>query len=177
METHPSIFAWRIPMDRGASWASPWGCKEWDTEQLSTAQFVVCLLWDFMACNCSTVEECLLIFFYGDSFHIQLMWKTLAGLASPCQFFWTSVSQQQLRLSIPTVLCFSLKANKRRKQARQFAVCHLVLYPDTYCNPILAAIDRQCDHHTFVRPDRGWELENVLEKAGELESLIALILP
>ena len=38
-------------------------------------------------------------------------------------------------------------------------------------------IDNVKDHHTFVRPDRGWELENVLEKAEELESLIALILP
>ena len=25
--THSSILAWRIPMDRGAWWASPWGCK------------------------------------------------------------------------------------------------------------------------------------------------------
>lgn len=33
------------------------------------------------------------------------------------------------------------------------------------------------DHHTFVRPNRGLELENVLEEAEELESLISLILP
>ena len=37
--THFSILAWRIPMDIGAWWASPWGHKESDTaEQLSTAQ-------------------------------------------------------------------------------------------------------------------------------------------
>ena len=38
METHSSILAWRIPMDRGAWQAySPWGCKELDTtKQLST---------------------------------------------------------------------------------------------------------------------------------------------
>ena len=39
MATHFSILAWRIPMDRGAWWAtySPWGHKELDTtERLST---------------------------------------------------------------------------------------------------------------------------------------------
>ena len=30
MATHSSILAWRIPMDRGAWWASPWGHKESD---------------------------------------------------------------------------------------------------------------------------------------------------
>ena len=36
--THFSILAWRIPMDIGAWWASPWGHKESDmTEGLSTA--------------------------------------------------------------------------------------------------------------------------------------------
>ena len=38
MATHSSILAWRIPMDRGARWAtvSPWGHKESDTtEQLT----------------------------------------------------------------------------------------------------------------------------------------------
>ena len=35
MATHSSILAWRIPMDREASW----GCKESDiTERLGTAQ-------------------------------------------------------------------------------------------------------------------------------------------
>ena len=39
MAMHPSILAWRIPMDRRARWASPWGCKESDTtERLSTAE-------------------------------------------------------------------------------------------------------------------------------------------
>ena len=39
MATHSSILAWRIPMDRGAWWDSPWDHKESDmTEQLSTAQ-------------------------------------------------------------------------------------------------------------------------------------------
>ena len=39
MTTHSTILAWRIPMDRGAWRASPWGCKELDTtERLSTAQ-------------------------------------------------------------------------------------------------------------------------------------------
>ena len=42
METHSSILAWRISMDRGAWQAvdcSPWGQKESDTtEQLSKAQ-------------------------------------------------------------------------------------------------------------------------------------------
>ena len=40
METHSSIFAWRILMDRRAWWLySPWVCKELDTiEQLSIAQ-------------------------------------------------------------------------------------------------------------------------------------------
>ena len=39
MATHSSILAWRIPMDRGAWWAtvSPWVCKKSDmTERLST---------------------------------------------------------------------------------------------------------------------------------------------
>ena len=49
---------------------SPWGCKEWDTtERLSTTVCGLSLLWDFMACNCSAVEECL-IFFYEDSFRV-----------------------------------------------------------------------------------------------------------
>ena len=38
MAAHSSILAWRIPMDIGAWWSSPWGLKESDmTEQLSTA--------------------------------------------------------------------------------------------------------------------------------------------
>ena len=33
--------AWKIPMDRGAWWASPWGCKGLDmTGQLSTALLI-----------------------------------------------------------------------------------------------------------------------------------------
>ena len=34
MATHSSILAWRIPMDRGACWAtySPWGHKESDND-------------------------------------------------------------------------------------------------------------------------------------------------
>ena len=40
--THSSILAWRIPIDRGAWQASPWGRKELDTtEQLSTAKHSV----------------------------------------------------------------------------------------------------------------------------------------
>ena len=41
MATHSSILAWRVPMDRGAWWATygPWDCKESNTtERLSTAQ-------------------------------------------------------------------------------------------------------------------------------------------
>ena len=39
METHSSILAWRIPMDRGGWWDSPQGHKESHrTERLSTAQ-------------------------------------------------------------------------------------------------------------------------------------------
>ena len=39
MATQSSIIAWRIPMDRGAWRASPWGRKESDTtKRLSTAQ-------------------------------------------------------------------------------------------------------------------------------------------
>ena len=30
MATHSSILAWRIPMDRGAWWASLWGHKKLD---------------------------------------------------------------------------------------------------------------------------------------------------
>ena len=37
METHASILAWRIAMDRGAWWATVHGVKE----QLSTAQHIV----------------------------------------------------------------------------------------------------------------------------------------
>ena len=34
MATHSNIFAWRIPVDRGAWWAnSPWGPKESDMTQ------------------------------------------------------------------------------------------------------------------------------------------------
>ena len=39
MATHSNILAWRIPMDRGAWWDSPWDHKESDiTKQQSTAQ-------------------------------------------------------------------------------------------------------------------------------------------
>ena len=33
MATHSTVLAWRIPMDRGAWWASPWGRKELDTTE------------------------------------------------------------------------------------------------------------------------------------------------
>ena len=36
MTTHSSIFAWRIPKDRGA--CSPWGCKVLDTTELLSKQ-------------------------------------------------------------------------------------------------------------------------------------------
>ena len=37
MATHSTVLAWRIPMDRGTWWASPWALKELDTpERLST---------------------------------------------------------------------------------------------------------------------------------------------
>ena len=36
MATHSNIFAWRIPMDSRAWWASPWGHKElYTTERLT----------------------------------------------------------------------------------------------------------------------------------------------
>ena len=39
MATHSSILAWRVPVDRGAWWATVLGVAESDmTEQLSTAQ-------------------------------------------------------------------------------------------------------------------------------------------
>ena len=40
MAAHSSILAWRIPMERGAWWAtvSPWGCRVGHTEQ----EFVLC---------------------------------------------------------------------------------------------------------------------------------------
>ena len=39
MATHSSILAWRIPMDRGAWWATVHGVTESDTlKRLSTAQ-------------------------------------------------------------------------------------------------------------------------------------------
>ena len=44
MAVHSSMLAWRIPMDRGAWWATvhPWGCKESNTtDYLSTAQLHV----------------------------------------------------------------------------------------------------------------------------------------
>ena len=42
MAIHPSILAWRIPIDRRAWWATVHGVAESDTpEQLSTAQHVV----------------------------------------------------------------------------------------------------------------------------------------
>ena len=35
MATHSSILTWKIPKDKGAWWASSWGCKELEmTEQL-----------------------------------------------------------------------------------------------------------------------------------------------
>ena len=52
MATHSNILAWRIPMDRGAWWASPWGHKEMDmTEQVNTAQSESTMI---------TIEVCLL---------------------------------------------------------------------------------------------------------------------
>ena len=42
MATLSSIFAWRIPMDRGAWWATVHGVAELDmTEQLSTAHEII----------------------------------------------------------------------------------------------------------------------------------------
>ena len=42
LDTHSSILAWRIPMDKGGWWASAWGYKESDTtEQLSTCGSIV----------------------------------------------------------------------------------------------------------------------------------------
>ena len=38
MATHSSILAWRIPMDRGAWWATVHGVAELDTTQHSTAR-------------------------------------------------------------------------------------------------------------------------------------------
>ena len=35
MATHSSILAWRIPMDRGAWWATPWDRKESDTTEVT----------------------------------------------------------------------------------------------------------------------------------------------
>ena len=44
MATHSSILAWRIPMVRGARWATVHGVTESDTiERLSTAQQYLCL--------------------------------------------------------------------------------------------------------------------------------------
>ena len=41
MATHSSVLAWRIPMDRGAWWATVHGVTKSDTtERLSTAQHV-----------------------------------------------------------------------------------------------------------------------------------------
>ena len=47
MATHSSILAWRIPMERGAWWAtySPWGHKESDTtERLSTYSKILIII-------------------------------------------------------------------------------------------------------------------------------------
>ena len=38
MATHSSILAWRIPMDRGAWWATVWGHKESDTTEQHTTE-------------------------------------------------------------------------------------------------------------------------------------------
>ena len=35
MATHSGILAWRIPMDRGALSATPWGHKESDTTEVT----------------------------------------------------------------------------------------------------------------------------------------------
>ena len=45
MATYSNIFAWRIPMDSGAWWASPWGRKElYTTERLTHTCDII--LWD-----------------------------------------------------------------------------------------------------------------------------------
>ena len=45
MATHSNIFAWRIPMDSRAWWASPWGHKElYTTERLTHTCDII--LWD-----------------------------------------------------------------------------------------------------------------------------------
>ena len=46
METHSSILAWRISMDRGAWWATVHGVAKWDmTEQLQQRQEHTYMMW------------------------------------------------------------------------------------------------------------------------------------
>jgi len=63
MATHSSILAWRIPMDRGAWWATVHGMVAKSQTRLSTAHRKLSILADFQL-NVRVVEHSILIEFY-----------------------------------------------------------------------------------------------------------------
>ena len=71
MATHSSILAWRIPMDRGAWWATVHGiCKELDTtERLSIA-------WQWKW-SCGVFRQCVF------NFKFHLFFANIVNLVSP----------------------------------------------------------------------------------------------
>ena len=62
MATHCSIFAWKIPKDRGAWWpCSPWGLKELDTTKHLCGVFFFFFLMMFLTQYDTSIQIPLLI--------------------------------------------------------------------------------------------------------------------
>ena len=123
------------------------------------------------------MDDCLPIFFQGDFFCIYLMLKDHIGsdFSLSCEFFWTSVSQQQLGL-YPSSL-FSASASKQIREKVGTAACSLPfsnIPRHSAFQPSRLLIDNVKDHHAFVRHRRGEVVEATLEIAEEQRFLYTI---